>query len=64
MKLKKVLALALAASMTFSLVACGGGSKEQTSTETKTETTICTIDGEYITVEAVPGFLSYKLKKA
>lgn len=39
MKLKKVLALALAASMTFSLVACGGGSSEQTSTETKTETT-------------------------
>ena len=32
--------------------------------ETKTETTICAIDGEYITVEAVPGFLSYKLKKA
>ena len=29
----------LAASMTFSVVACGGGSKEQTSTETKTETT-------------------------
>lgn len=40
MKLKKVLALALAASMTFSLVACGGGSsKEETKTETTTETT-------------------------
>ena len=42
MKLKKVLALMLAASMTFSVVACGGGSSKEetsTSTETKTETT-------------------------
>ena len=39
MKLKKVLALMLAASMTFSVVACGGGSsKEETSTTTETTT--------------------------
>ncbi len=38
MKLKKVLALTLAAAMTLSLVACGGA-KEETTTETKTEET-------------------------
>ena len=36
MKMKKVLALTLAAAMTLSLVACGGA-KEETATETKTE---------------------------
>ena len=47
MKLKKVLALALAAMMTVSLVACGGGSSEEqtsTNTETTTETTETTTE--------------------
>lgn len=39
MKMKKIMALLLAATMTFGLVACGGGSSEESTDSTQTETT-------------------------
>ncbi len=46
MKLKKIMALFLAATMTLSLVACGGGSSEETTDNTQTESTETTEGGD------------------
>lgn len=46
MKLKKIMALLLAATMTFGLVACGGGSSDESADTTQTETTDNTESGD------------------